>query len=79
MSEIELFAWIGADEESESGIIGLKQGMTPCGLIPLVATTQGKMDQTYIVKQIQTQATRYARTIRLARFVLVEDVITIEP
>lgn len=72
----DLFAWIGLDEITGAEV-GLKQGFTPCGLIPLVASKPGRMDQDYIVAQLKDQAVQYANKITLARysFVSVEMVV----
>lgn len=68
---ISLYAWIGEDELG-SGEIGIKQGLVPAGLIPLVAISKPKMDGLKI--QMNTQARVYGKKIRLARFVFVEVV-----
>lgn len=78
MSDLALFAYVGEDEFG-SGEVGLKQAHTPSGLIPLVATREAKMDQTYIKEQLQAQANAYGKTIRLVRFAEAETVLTIEP
>jgi hypothetical protein len=64
---MELYAWVGEDELG-SGEVGLKQALVPAGLIPLVATTRDKMDRPEIVAQLQAQANRYGKPIRLVRF-----------
>ncbi len=48
VEDLDLFAWVGEDEFG-SGEIGLKQGLVPAGCIPLVAVTEQKMSQPYIV------------------------------
>lgn len=73
-----LYAWVGEDELG-SGEMGLKQGIVPAGCIALVACKEGKIDQDYIIKQLQEQATRYGKTIRLCKFVYSENLITITP
>jgi len=78
IEETMLFAFIGADEKG-SAEVGLKQAFTPAGLIPLVATAEEKMNQLYIVKQLQEQATAYGRTIRLCRFKFDGVLITLHP
>lgn len=67
-ASVELFAWIGEDELG-SGEIGLKQAYCPAGYIPLVAVSRAKMEQSYLVDQMNAQAARYGKKIRLARFV----------
>lgn len=75
---IELFAWIGEDEFG-SGRVGLKQGAVPAGVIPLVVMDydRGKIER--LREDLQRQADQYGKTIRLARFAFVEDVITLRP
>jgi len=75
---VELFAWIGEDELG-SGEIGLKQAHVPAGMIPLAATNKDKLTGHSLPQQLQAQATRYGKTIRLCRFVFVEELITLEP
>ncbi|MCK9458252.1 MAG: hypothetical protein M0R80_01200 [Proteobacteria bacterium] len=74
----DLFAWMGEDELG-SGDVGIKQGFTPCGLIPLVSVDVNKIAQPLIANQMQTQSKAYKKTIRLIRFVAQEVVITVEP
>jgi hypothetical protein len=64
---VELYAWLGEDEHG-SGAIGLKQALTPAGLIPLVATERGKVAGVNLARQLQAQADRYGKTIVLCRF-----------
>lgn len=68
LAAINLFAWLGEDELG-SGVVGLKQALTPAGMIPLVATTREKMDQDYIRKCLQSQARAFGKTISLVKFV----------
>lgn len=78
MDKIDLYAWIGEDELG-TGVTGLKQAVVPAGVIPMVATNLEKMNQEYIVKQLQNQSNMFGKKIRLCKFVLQEDVITLEP
>ena len=78
MNTPDLFAWMGEDEFG-SGEVGIKQGFTPCGLIPLVLVSQEKIGQPKIAEQMQVQSKAYGKTIRLIRFVAQEVVITVEP
>ena len=69
--EVELYAWIGADDnilDARTGEIGLKQAYCPAGMIPMVAVRRDKMEQPYIVKQMEsvTEMTGVPRV--LARF-----------
>ena len=77
---IELFAWIGEDEYG-SGVVGLKQALVPAGLIPLVVVAEDrrKIDHAALRRQLQHQADRFGKPIRLARFTFVEDLITLQP
>ena len=77
LEDLELFAWVGEDEFG-SGVIGLKQGRVPAGMIPLVATTQGKLDRTRIEQQMQAQAQEYGKRISLCRFVMAETIKYVE-
>ena len=78
VEEIVLYAWVGEDELG-SGEIGLKQAMTPAGMIPLVAVHEHKMDQDYLVKAMHNQAKQYGKTIRLCRFKFDGEVKKLEP
>jgi len=78
LEEVELFAYLGEDEFG-SGEIGLKQGRVPAGIIALVSTHQGKLIHRDVVEQLQRQADIYGKTIHLCRFVLKEEVLTINP
>ncbi len=74
--DMELFAWIGEDELG-SGEVGVKCGLVPAGLIPLVSKDRGKMEP--LLQQLQQQANHYGKTIRLCRYRFVEEIITLEP
>lgn len=76
--DIELFAWIGEDELG-SGEIGLKQGLTLAGFIPLVAIHRGKLDRADLILQLEQQAAQYGKKIQLARFTFVEVLKEIKP
>jgi hypothetical protein len=78
MSDPDLFAWIGEDELG-SGEIGLKQAIVPAGHIPIVATKRGKVDRETIIAQLQAQADRYGKTIRLVRYAPGDTIITLTP
>lgn len=78
VSEMVLYAWVGEDEHG-SGEVGLKQGIVPAGVIPLVACKDGKVDQNYIVDQLQRQADTFGKPIRLCRFVFSEQLMVINP
>jgi len=65
VADVMLFAWVGEDEFG-SGEIGLKQAHVPAGLIPLVAVRQDKVEKLW--PQLEAQARRYGKRIRLVRF-----------
>jgi hypothetical protein len=71
LKTIEIYAWVGEDEAG-SGEIGLKQGLTPAGYIPLAGVRLDKMSQDYLVKAMEKQARRYGKKISLVRFSFVE-------
>lgn len=77
-NEIELYAWIGEDELG-SGEIGLKQALVPAGYIPLVSTSLEKINQEYIREALQEQANTYKKTIRLCKFVMQNEITSLEP
>lgn len=68
---MKLYAWIGEDE-SGSGVVGLKQGIVPAGCIALVAIDRQKIDVEYIRVQLQAQANASGKPIMLAEFELVD-------
>ena len=68
---IELFAWLGEDELG-SGVVGLKQGLVPAGLIPLVATTIDKMHRAELMLAMHAQAALCGKKIYLCRFTFAE-------
>lgn len=74
----ELFAWIGEDEFG-SGEVGLKQAVVPAGYIPLVSMKRDGIERPVVLQQLQHQADTHGKTIRLARYVRVEDLVTIIP
>ncbi len=75
---VELFAWIGEDEHG-SGRVGIKTGKVPAGYIPLAAMGYDRHKLEALRAQLQLQADTFGKTIRLARFEFVEDVMTITP
>jgi hypothetical protein len=68
-----LYAWVGEDEHG-SGEIGLKQAICPAGMIPMVAIRRDKMEQDYIVKQMEQYAAIYGMKRKLVKFVFAEVV-----
>lgn len=78
LKDVELYAWMGEDEHG-SGEIGIKQGLVPAGLIPLVSIDAQKISRDYIINNLQRQADMYGKTIRLCKYVMTEEVITLRP
>ena len=78
VQDVFLFAWVGEDELG-SGEIGLKQGMVPAGMIPLVSVNQSKMVTAGLLGQLQRQADEYGKTIQLCRFVFSEVMVELVP
>lgn len=67
LEDVELYAWVGDDELGDGGI-GLKQGFTRCGLIPLVAVRKDRMDSADLVEQLREGAKQYKTPKYLCRF-----------
>jgi hypothetical protein len=65
--KLVLYAWVGEDENG-SGRIGIKQGLVPAGMIPLVAMDfhLDRLDK--LKPMMELQATTYGKRIRLYRF-----------
>ncbi len=76
--EMKLFAWVGEDEFG-SGEVGIKQARVPAGMIPIVATRRGKVDRADVIRQLQAQADRFGKTIRLIECEEVATLITLTP
>ena len=74
----DLFAW-GGEDELGSGEMGLKQGRTPAGVIPLVAIQNHKEKMELLAPQMQDQSNSYNKTIKLVRYVAVEEIIELIP
>lgn len=69
LEEHYIYAWMGEDE-CGSGRIGLKQGLVPAGMIPLVAMDydREKITRPGLVKTLEQQAAKFGKKIRLVRF-----------
>jgi hypothetical protein len=78
VANMVLYAWVGEDELG-SGEVGLKQGVVPAGNIALVACKEGKIDQPYIIEQLQLQSTMFSKAIRLCRFEFAAELIVLMP
>lgn len=76
----QLYAWLGEDEFG-SGRIGLKQGLTAVGMIPLVVVADDlqKVTTAPLVAQLQRQADRFNKTIYLARFLEIDEAMVLRP
>jgi hypothetical protein len=71
LQAMELYAWVGWDELSTGGL-GLKQGVVPAGVIPIVSVDRAQIEKYW--DQAEVQAEWYGKRIFLARFRLVEVV-----
>lgn len=66
-----IYAWVGEDENG-NGRVGIKQGRVPAGLIPLVAMDYDLHKLANLQSQMEAQAARYGKKIRLCKFEMVE-------
>lgn len=66
-----IYAWIGEDELG-SGVVGLKQALTPAGMIPLAAMGHHLDRLTKLKPVMELQATACGKKIRLCKFEMVE-------
>jgi hypothetical protein len=73
VKDVELFAWVGEDERG-SGTVGLKQGVVPAGLIPLVAIKMHEDKMRKLKQQLEEQARASGKRIYLCRFTFFEVV-----
>lgn len=76
LANIELFAWLGEDEYG-SGEIGLKQGLVPAGMVPLVAIDRQKVDRDGMREGLARQARAFGKTVYLCRFVFAEALVVV--
>jgi hypothetical protein len=69
IEDMTLCAWVGEDELG-SGRIGLKQGLVPAGMIPLVTVADEvyKIGRHELREAMEAQAAKYGKKIRLVRF-----------
>jgi len=69
---VSIYAWVGEDELG-SGKVGIKQGLTPAGMIIPLAVISYHLDRLAKLKpQMEAQAAKHGKKIRLCRFVMVE-------
>lgn len=74
MSErLAIYAWVGEDENG-SGKIGLKQALVPAGMIPLVAMDYHLDRLAKLKPEMERQAAKYGKKIRLVKFEATEIV-----
>lgn len=73
MSDLAIYAWIGEDELG-SGKVGIKQGMTPAGMIPLAAMSYHLDRLAKMLPVMEIQAAKYGKKIRLVKFVITAEV-----
>lgn len=73
LESIKLYAWLGEDEFG-SGEIGLKQAAVPAGMVPMVATSEAKMNQGFIREAMDAQGKKFGKKIVLCRY-RIEEVI----
>lgn len=78
IEQLELVAWVGEDELG-SGQIGIKQGLTAAGMIPLAAVGRDDHKLEAFVEHLQRQANAYGKVIRLCRFRFVSEEIVLRP
>jgi hypothetical protein len=71
MTEPVIYAWLGEDEHG-SGKVGLKQGLTPAGTIPLAAMDYHLDRMARMLPAMEAQAAQFGKKIRLYKFVAVE-------
>jgi hypothetical protein len=71
VTELELYAWVGRDEYG-SGVFGLKQGLVPAGMVPMVAIDQKKLDQYW--EAAEAQAREFGQRIYQVRLTFAEVV-----
>jgi len=69
-----IYAWIGEDEGG-SGIVGIKQGVTPAGKIPLVAADFHLDRLAKLLPQMEGMAEMFGKKIRLVKFNITEEVV----
>jgi hypothetical protein len=81
LQEMVLYAWVGPDDAltERTDEFGIKQGYAPCGLIPLVACKEGKIDHGDILNQMSQLTNQTGKPRYLAKFVFQEVVKIVEP
>lgn len=69
-----IYAWVGEDENG-SGKVGLKQALTPAGMVPLAAMDYHLDRLARLLPQLEAQAKLCGKKIRLMKFVSTGDVV----
>jgi hypothetical protein len=73
-----LWAWV-AEDGAEGGVARLQQAWLPLGTINLVGFSREVMADPRLVEALQEQADRDGQTVRLVRFALAEEALTVRP
>jgi hypothetical protein len=73
LKRLSIYAWIGEDDKG-SGRIGLKQGLTPAGMIPLVAMDYHLDRLAKLLPQLEEHARESGKKIRLYKFTITEEI-----
>ena len=68
-----IYAWVGEDELG-SGRVGLKQGMVPAGMIPLVAMDYHLDRLAKLLPHMEAQAKASGKKLRLMKFVATGEI-----
>jgi hypothetical protein len=66
-----IYAWVGEDEHG-SGKVGIKQGLVPAGMIPLVAMSYHLDRLAKLKPAMELQAKTSGKKIRLIKFIPAE-------
>jgi hypothetical protein len=80
LAALTLVAYMGEDEHG-SGQIGIKQGLVPAGMIPIVAVGSDlhKLERRDLVEQFQRQADASGKPIAICEYRLERVIRVIEP
>ena len=71
MDNVTIYAWVGEDELG-SGKVGIKQALTPAGMIPLAAMSYHLDRLAKLAPAMEAQAAASGKKIRLCKFVAME-------
>lgn len=78
LNDLVIYAWVGEDDTEDTGVIGLKQGIVPAGIIPLVAMDFDQHKLEALAHQMEDMARTTGKKRYLCRFVMSEVVLTTE-